>query len=96
MKIKIDALKDIKRAEDFLRHLNQNSTVAGFIVLIGSLQATNCIINLSNEGNSYLRTVVLAVRLTHWGFLALFPIYEAAQTNNVLHNTGLAIYRPPV
>ena len=54
---------------------------------------------MSDEGNTYLQTVALAVQLTHWGFLALFPIYEAAQTNNALKkllNTGLAIYRPPV
>ena len=63
-----------KRAEDFLRHLNQDSTIVRFIVLIGTLQVTNCIINLLNEGNSYLQTVPLAVRLTHWGFLALFHL----------------------
>ena len=93
------ALKDIKKLQDFLRHLNQNSTVVGFIILIATLQATNSIINLSNEGNTYFQTVALAVRLTHWVFLALFPIYEAAQTNSALKkllDTGLAIYRPPV
>ena len=94
-----DALEEIKWAEDFLRQLNEKSIVVGFIVLIGTLQATNCIINLSDEGNSYLQTVALALQLTHWVFLTLFPIYEAAQTNKAskqLHKTGLAIYRPLV
>ena len=94
-----DALKDIKRAQKFLRQLNQDSSVVGFIILIATLQATNSIINLSDEGNTYFQTVALAVRLTHWVFLALFPIYEVAQTNSAskkLRDTGLAIYILPV
>ena len=94
-----DAMKDVVKAHDFLKCLNEISLPVGLVILIASFQATKSIVGLSNPENNVGQILALLLRLICWTFLALFPVHLASRTNHAsikIHGTGLIMRRKPI
>ena len=86
------AMKEVKKAKKFIRHLNSSSGTTGFVTIIGLFQAVNCAFLLMNDEFAYHETGAIMARLILFGFLAIYPFYKAAGLNFAakrLCNTGL-------
>ena len=91
-----EAMEEVKKAKEFIKHLNASSGTTGFITLIAVFNAANCAFILSND-ITFSQAPAIALRLTLWGFLAIFPFYKAAGlnvTSKRIRATGLCMRIP--
>ena len=96
-----EALKDILKAQKFLKELNESSLTIGLVLLTSTLHTANCTVSLLSiaKNCTHLQILLLLARAIQWAFLTLFPIFQAAQISNTikkLRETGLSMYAPPV
>ena len=83
----------------FIKQLNASSSTVGFIILIASYQAADCAVFLLGNDTTYFQGGAIALRLTLWGFLAVFPFHKAAGVNIAirrLHDLAWDIHVPPL
>ena len=98
-KSQTEAIEDVEKARNFINQLNTSSITLGVGIMITAVQAINCIINFLDKGNTIFQAIALLLRLSHWLFLTLFPLFQAALVNFVslkLCATGLVMRRMPV
>ena len=89
--------KQTEKAYTFIKQLNASSSTIGFIILIASYQAANCVVILLCDDINYFQGGAIALRLTLWGFLAVFPFHKAAGVNITskrLRDLGWDMHRP--
>ena len=94
-----DALKDVKKAEDFLKQLNDNTIAIGYITVLTTFRAIISIISLLNKGHTVFQEIAIVARFLQWFFLTMCTPHETARVNaasKALEKTGLSMYRPPV
>ena len=90
-------MKQTEKAYTFIKQLNASSSTVGFIILIASYQAANCVVILLCNDITYLQAGAISLRLTLWGFLAVFPFHKAAGVNITsrrLRDLGWDMHRP--
>ena len=101
-----EAIKDVERAQKFLKKLNRSSKVTGFAIITALIQTINCATNLlndmddsENKSKIQFEEIALIFRLFLWICLAMVPFYQAARTNETseaLSDTGLVMLKPPI
>ena len=84
------------KAHKYIKELNANSAITGYIILIAAFQATNSALTLLDKEITYFQAGALSLRLVLWGVLFLLPFQKAAGVNiasTKLCETGLDICR---
>ena len=90
-------MQKTENAYTFIKQLNASSSTVGFIILIASYQAANCVVILLGNDISYLQGAAILLRLVLWGILAVFPFHKAAGVNIAskrLRDLGWDMHRP--
>ena len=94
---KEEIMKKTENAYTFIKQLNASSSTVGFIILIASYQAANCVVILLGNDITYLQGAAILLRLVLWGILAVFPFHKAAGVNIAskrLRDLGWDMHRP--
>ena len=78
-KQKEEIMKKTENAYTFIKQLKASSSTVGFIILIASYQAANCVVILLGNDITYLQGAAILLRLVLWGFLAVFPFHKASE-----------------
>ena len=94
-----DVMQENEKTYKFVKYLNASSSTVGFVILLASYQAANCIVYLLGHDITYFQGGAIALRLTLWGFLAVFPFHKAAGVNIAfkrLRDLGWDIHLKPL
>ena len=78
---KEEIMQKTENAYTFIKQLNASSSTVGFIILIASYQAANCVVILLGNDITYLQGAAILLRLVLWGFLAVFSFHKASGVN---------------
>ena len=86
-----EAMKDVKRAQKFLKQLNKGSTIVQLAIISAVIQAINCVIDLSNNmvdsdenPKPTLKELALFSRFLGWMFVIMAPFYQASCANETI------------